>query len=132
VLQLASDYNLDPVPGICILLVGLAILFWVVGFGMLIWNNFKMTVVQVIFIVTGLLLFYSFQLLAILKDNIEVSFFGLSAVFLSLNGMVMSLMAFIAFGSSSATLLDVIKIHIPNEQNGTKGNDKIETVDELI
>mmetsp|Transcript_963 Transcript_963/g.887 ORF Transcript_963/g.887 Transcript_963/m.887 type:complete len:80 (-) Transcript_963:4520-4759(-) len=50
--------------------------------------------------------YFSFQLIALLDED-DADFFGLSAVFLTLNSIIMTIIAFITFSERSASIFDI-------------------------
>jgi len=125
-ISVESQYDLSVVPGIAVLLIGLAALFLSLGVQYIKWSNFKVKIRSLILISTGVMLYIAFQIYALLDDT-TVSFLGLSAVFLSINAIIMIAIAFMSYSLNTGSLLDIfdmLKANKGNEQAiETKYND---------
>jgi hypothetical protein len=98
--------------GITVALVGMALIFFILYFFRVKWNNYKFDIRSGIYLVLTFLFLTAYQFVAILmSDNVTV--FGLSAIFLSANGLIMMIIVFIQSAVKDGSIDDLIKARIP-------------------
>ena len=121
-----SDSHLG---GKSILLAGFACLCFGFAAGYVKWSNFQIKKMAILAIVFGVGSFFAFQILVLLDDS-NVSFYGMTAIFFGLNGILVIFLVFLTYSNQSASIVDIIK---SLEFGSIKSNLKnFDTIEDLI
>lgn len=118
----------DAIP-IFIILVGFALFALLLGAAYIYWGNFKVQSRSKFLIAMFLIGIYAFKIYALLDDEV-ISFNGLSAVFLTLNGFIVIILAYLSYGSKQGSLM-VLMDKLPSGENRSKNlHDDAQTLDQ--
>lgn len=107
-ISIAKDENSSTVPGISILLIGFAMIFLILAILYIKWSNFRIKRKSVLFMGLAFGLYTAWQVFALFSAE-NVSFLGLSAVFLSLNGLIVVIMAYMAFTNTAGSFESILE-----------------------
>lgn len=100
-----SGYSL--LSGVAILLLGSAAVLFSVAVLYIKWSFFKIKVISIIALTLAFILYTAFQLYAVFETS-PASFTGLSAVFLTLNAVVMVFLTFLSYSKKKGSMLDIL------------------------
>lgn len=96
-----------PVGGIAVILIGFSILAFLFGVFKIKWNRFRVSVVSIICIVISMVLLVAYQVVVVFLDS-TISFFAISSIFLTANGIILVLIAFINSGVEGSSIKHLI------------------------
>lgn len=122
VLVVQNRYDMSYVAGVSIFLVGFAVIFFALAVLYVKWSYFKIKIVSIIFATVAAILYFAFQLYALLEDDTP-SFLGLSAVFLSINAIIMVLITSMIYSNNTGSIVDIFDRLTPS----TNKEDAIDT-----
>lgn len=79
------------------------------------WNNFTINKATILLVLIALTCLFTYQITAVLYvlPGYTVSWFSLTAVFLTLNSLLMCLLVFLLCSDKCASICDVISSHVP-------------------
>jgi hypothetical protein len=97
----------DMLVPLCVVLVGFAIIFFLLSVFSIKWNKCRPTTSTVVFMILAAAFFIAYQLAANFASD-EKSFFGITSVFLCYNGIIILLIIFMNSGHNGMTVTDMI------------------------
>lgn len=106
VLVVLNRYDMSNIAGVSIFLVGFSVIFFAMAVLYVKWSYFKIKIISIIFAIVAAILYFAFQLYALL-DVSTPSFLGLSAVFLSINAIIMVLITSMVYSNNTGSILDI-------------------------
>ena len=108
----ARDFGKVPVGGICVLLVGMAFFFFAIAIFSIKWNHYTMGNLSAIQFCMAFFCLTAYQFVAIFLTN-DKSFFGLSAIFLNANYMIMLLILYLNSGIPGGSIRELLLHKMP-------------------
>ena len=120
-----------PIGGVAVLLIGSALLFFLLGVMKIKWNRYRLSRASLILLLISGVLLVTYQVTTIFLDD-DVGFFGVSSIFLATNAVLMIFLAFINSGVQGASMKEVIELKLedgePTDTN--RGTDFEAEIDE--
>jgi len=105
--SLADDGVISKVPGVSIFLIGFAVIFFVIAILYVQWSYFKIKIISLVFVSFAMIFYFAFQIYALLEQQTP-SFLGVSAVFLSINAIIMVTIAMMSHSNPKCSILDIL------------------------
>lgn len=100
--------NADYAGGIAVFLVGFSLLFFLYGVFLIKWNKYRVTKLAAAFMAISWLLLTAYEITTVfVKGN--VSFFAISVIFLTPNGVILILVAFLAGRKEGAAVSEIVQ-----------------------
>jgi len=106
VVSLADEGVISKVPGVSIFLIGFAVIFFAVAILYVQWSYFKIKLVSLVFLSLAMIFYITFQIYALLDEETP-SFLGISAVFLSINAIIMVTIGMMSYSNPKSSILDI-------------------------
>jgi len=102
-----EEYNQNAVGGVAVLLVGFSLIFGLLGVFKIKWNRYRISKLSIICLALSLILISAFQISTIFIAD-DDSFFGLSAIFLTANAIVMIIITFMNSGRTGTSIGEIV------------------------
>ena len=103
-----DELNQDVTGGIGVLLVGFSLLFFLYGAFKIVWNRYRMSISSGISLLLALLLLTAYQITTVFMED-DDSFFGLSAIFLTANAILMIIIVFMNSSKTGTSIGEIVK-----------------------
>ena len=108
----AKNQGIPSVAGITVALVGAALFFFLLNFFRIKWNHFKFDIKCALYFCLTFLFLTGYQFVAIFL-NPDRTLFGMSAIFLSANCLIMMAIVFLQSAVKEGAIEDLIEAKIP-------------------
>lgn len=128
----AKDFNMKPIGGIAVILVGTAFMLFTFAFLKIKWNNFSFKFVNWISLFMAFACFTGYQFVVVFLDTTSNSYFGFSTIFLNANLMILMLAIFLNAGIKGGSIAEVIMNKLPKGEprDPDRAEDFLEEVNE--
>ena len=111
-------YDGSIITPIAVITVGTCVISFSLGLFNLKWNQYKLTPITFIYFFLGFASFAAYQLCGNFLGDIEYSFFGISAIFLSCNGIVFIFLIFLNDGKHGKNFYDIVSTSFETRLSG--------------
>lgn len=102
-----DEANQNVTGGIAVLLVGFAILFFLYGAFKIKWNRYRMSFSSGASLIISLLFLTAYQITTVFMED-DDSFFGLSAIFLTANAIIMIIIVFMNTSKTGTSVGEIV------------------------